>query len=75
MMGVAVEVREVSRTFRKGGAGIEVLRGANLTLAAGDRYFAVAAGDPASAGAASFRLFAIDTTDMSWPTAALLPRQ
>lgn len=46
----------------------------DLTLAAGDRYFAVAAGDPASSGASSFRLFAIDTTEASWPAAALLPR-
>ncbi len=36
MMGVAIEVRGVSRTFRKGGAAIEVLRGADLSLAAGE---------------------------------------
>jgi lipoprotein-releasing system ATP-binding protein len=36
MSGVALHVEGVTRTFRKGGVAIEVLRGVDLTLAAGE---------------------------------------
>ena len=36
MSGVALQVEGVTRTFRKGGVAIEVLRGVDLTLASGE---------------------------------------
>ena len=38
MSGVALQVEGVTRTFRKGGVAIEVLRGVDLTLAAGESF-------------------------------------
>jgi hypothetical protein len=46
----------------------------DVTLGAGQRVFAVAAGDPAGAGDTSFRLLAIDTAAARWSAASILPK-